>query len=113
AVVSGTNPGHTSLVLANSVQPSSVDDLLGRRLRMAVSSLSSVHRTFLRGYLRVEKGVDLDKLPWRFMSVDAGNMIPALITGQIDGFLHSEPTTTIAIMNKSGHLFIQAARGDM
>jgi ABC-type nitrate/sulfonate/bicarbonate transport system substrate-binding protein len=80
---------------------------------MAVSSLSSVHRAFLRGYLRVEKGVDLDKLPWRFISVDAANMIPALITGQIDGFLHSEPTTTIAIVNKSGHLFMQAARGDM
>jgi len=113
AVVSGTNPGHTSLVLANKLQPKSIDDLLNQKLRIAVSSLSSVHRAFLRGYLRVEKKVDLDKVPWRFLSVDAGNMITALITDQIDGFLHSEPTTTLAIVNKAGHLFMQAARGDM
>src|SRR5262249_57890142 len=42
-----------------------------------------------------------------------GNMLPALLTGQIDGFLHSEPTTTLAIVNKAGHLFMQAARGEM
>jgi ABC-type nitrate/sulfonate/bicarbonate transport system substrate-binding protein len=40
-------------------------------------------------------------------------MITALITDQFDGFLHSEPTTTLAIVNKAGHLFMQAARGDM
>ena len=40
-------------------------------------------------------------------------MLPALLTGQIDGFLHSEPTTTLAIVNNAGHLFMQAARGDM
>jgi ABC-type nitrate/sulfonate/bicarbonate transport system substrate-binding protein len=113
AVVSGTNPGHTSLVLANKLQPKSIDDLLSRQLRIAVSSLSSVHRAFLRGYLRVEEKVDLDKVPWKFISVDAGNMITALITDQIDGFLHSEPTTTLAMVNKAGHLFMQAARGDM
>ena len=40
-------------------------------------------------------------------------MLPALLTGQIDGFLHSEPTTTLAIVNNAGHLFMQAAHGDM
>src|SRR4030095_2802844 len=113
AVVSGTNPGHTSLVLANKLRPKSIDDLLGQRLRIAVSSLSSVHRAFLRVYLLMEKKMDLDKVPWRFVSVDAGNMITALVTDQIDGFLHSEPTTTLAILNKAGHLFMQAARGDL
>jgi ABC-type nitrate/sulfonate/bicarbonate transport system substrate-binding protein len=113
AVVSGTNPGHTSLVLANKLQPKTIDDLFDQRLRIAVSSLSSVHRAFLRGYLRVEKKVELDKVPWRFVTVNAGNMITALITDQIDGFLHSEPTTTLAIVNKAGHLFMHAARGDM
>jgi ABC-type nitrate/sulfonate/bicarbonate transport system substrate-binding protein len=113
AVVSGTNPGHTSLVLANAVQPSGLDDLLRRNLRVAISSPSSVHRAFLRGYLKVEKDIDLDHVPWRFLNVDAGNMIPALMTGQIDGFLHSEPTTTLAIVNKAGHLYMQGARGDM
>src|SRR5712671_6510613 len=49
AVVSGTNPGHTSLMLSNKIHPRSIDDLLQQRLRIAVSSPSSVHRAFLRG----------------------------------------------------------------
>jgi len=113
AVVSGANPGHTSLVLSNKLQPKTVDELLKQPLRIAVSSLSSVHLAFFRGYLVAEKKLDLKTIAWRFMGIEGGNMVPALLTGQIDGFLHSEPTTTLAIVNKAGHLFMQAGRGDM
>src|SRR3984885_15340511 len=113
AVVSGANPGHTSLVLSNKLQPKTIDEILTQPLRIAVSSLSSVHLAFFRGYLLTEKKLDLQSIPWRFMGIDGSNMVPALLTGQIDGFLHSEPTTTLAIVNKAGHLFMQAARGDM
>jgi ABC-type nitrate/sulfonate/bicarbonate transport system substrate-binding protein len=113
AVVSGANPGHTSLVLSTKLQPKVIDEILQQPLRIAVSSLSSVHLAFFRGYLRTEKKLELDRIKWRFMGVEAANMLPALLTGQIDGFLHSEPTTTLAILNKSGHLFMQATRGDM
>jgi sulfonate transport system substrate-binding protein len=113
AVVSGANPGHTSLVLSNKLQPKAIDDILKAQLRIAVSSLSSVHLAFFRGYLRTEKKLELEAIGWRFMGIDAANMLPTLLTGQIDGFLHSEPTTTLAIVNKAGHLFMQAARGDM
>jgi ABC-type nitrate/sulfonate/bicarbonate transport system substrate-binding protein len=113
AVVSGANPGHTSLVLSNKLQPKTIDDILKQPLRIAVSSLSSVHLAFFRGYLRSEKKLELDSIGWKFLGIDAGNMLPALLTGQIDGFLHSEPTTTLAIVNNAGHLFMQAARGDM
>jgi NitT/TauT family transport system substrate-binding protein len=113
AVVSGANPGHTSLVLSSKLQPNVIDEILQQSLRIAVSSLSSVHLAFFRGYLRTEKKLELDGIKWRFMGIEAANMLPALLTGQIDGFLHSEPTTTLAILNKSGHLFMQAARGDM
>jgi NitT/TauT family transport system substrate-binding protein len=113
AVVSGANPGHTSLVLSAKLQPKVIDEILQQPLRIAVSSLSSVHLAFFRGYLRTEKKLELDGIKWRFMGIEAANMLPALLTGQIDGFLHSEPTTTLAILNKSGHLFMQAARGDM
>jgi len=112
AVVSGANPGHTSLVLSSKLQPKIIDDILQQPLRIAVSSLSSVHLAFFRGYLRTEKMLELDAIKWRFLGIDAANMLPALLTGQIDGFLHSEPTTTLAILNKSGYLFMQAARGD-
>src|SRR3954468_17771426 len=113
AVVSGANPGHTSLVLSSKLQPKVVDEILKQPLRIAVSSLSSVHLAFFRGYLRTEKKLELDAIGWRFLGMEAANMLPALLPGQIDGFLHSEPTTTLAIINKAGHLFMQAARGDM
>jgi ABC-type nitrate/sulfonate/bicarbonate transport system substrate-binding protein len=113
AVVSGANPGHTSLVLSNKLQPKEIDEILKQPLRIAVSSLSSVHLAFFRGYLITEKKLELKAISWRFMGIEAANMVPALLTGQIDGFLHSEPTTTLAIVNKAGHLFMQAARGDM
>jgi len=113
AVVSGANPGHTSLVLSNKLQPKTIDDILNQPLRIAVSSLSSVHLAFFRGYLLTEKKLELKAIAWRFMGIEGSNMVPALLTGQIDGFLHSEPTTTLAIVNKAGHLFMQAARGDM
>ena len=113
AVVSGANPGHTSLVLSGKLQPKVIDEILKAPLRIAVSSLSSVHLAFFRGYLRTEKRLELNAIGWRFLGIEAANMLPALLTGQIDGFLHSEPSTTLAILNKSGHLFMQAARGDM
>jgi ABC-type nitrate/sulfonate/bicarbonate transport system substrate-binding protein len=113
AVVSGANPGHTSLVLSSKLQPKVIDEILQQPLRIAVSSLSSVHLAFFRGYLRTEKRLELDAIKWRFMGIEAANILPALLTGQIDGFLHSEPTTTLAIVNKSGHLLMQAAHGDM
>ena len=41
AVVSGANPGHTSLVLSNKLQPKSIDEVLKQRLRIAVSKSCS------------------------------------------------------------------------
>jgi len=113
AVVNGANPGHTSLVLSNKLQPKTIDDILNQPLRIAVSSLSSVHLAFFRGYLITEKKMELKSIAWKFLGIEGSNMVPALLTGQIDGFLHSEPTTTLAIVNGAGHLFMQAARGDM
>jgi ABC-type nitrate/sulfonate/bicarbonate transport system substrate-binding protein len=113
AVVSGANPGHTSLVLSEKIQPKSIDEILNQPLKIAVSSMSSVHLSFFRGYLQREKKMDPNSIAWQFLPLEAGNMLPALLTGQIDGFLHSEPTTTLAIEKKVGHLFLQAGRGDM
>lgn len=113
AVVSGANPGHTSLVLSNKLQPKSIDEILDKPLRIAVSSPSSVHLAFFRGYLTNEKKIDANSIPWQFLPLEAGNMLAALTTDQIDGFLHSEPTTTLAIIHKVGHLFMSGRRGDM
>src|SRR3954454_14689848 len=110
AVVSGAYPGHTSLVLSAKLQPKVIDEILQQPLRIAVSSLSSVHLAFFRGYLRTEKKLELNAISWQFLGMEGANMLPPLLTGQIDGFLHSEPTPTLAIVNKAGHLFMQAGR---
>src|SRR5215467_1019211 len=67
AVVSGANPGHTSLVLSNKLQPKTIDEILNKPLRIAVSSLSSVHLAFFRGYLINEKKVAPPSIGWRFL----------------------------------------------
>jgi len=67
AVVSGANPGHTSLVLSNKLQPKTIGEILQKPLRIAVSSLSSVHLAFFRGYLVTEKKLDLKNIAWRFL----------------------------------------------
>ena len=112
AVISGSNPGHTNFVLSNKLQPKSFDELVGKSLRIGVSSPSSDHLALFRGWLTTDKKMTTKTLGWQFLSVEGGNMPTALLTDQIDGFLHSEPTTSLAIMNKAGHLFMSASRGD-
>jgi NitT/TauT family transport system substrate-binding protein len=112
SVISGSNPGHTNLVLSLKLQPKSFDELVGKDIRIGVSSPSSDHLALMRGWLTSEKKMTTKELGWQFLTVEGGNMPTALLTDQIDGFLHSEPTTTLAIKNKGGHLFMSASRGD-
>ena len=112
AVVSGANAGHTSFVLATALQPKSFDELVGKPLRIAVSSPSSDHLALFRGWLRVEKKISEQQLGWQFLPLEGADMPTALLTKQIDGFLHSEPTTTLSISSGAGHLFMSARAGD-
>ena len=112
AVVSGANAGHTSFVLSTKQQPKSFDDLVGKPLRVAVSSPSSDHLALFRGWLRVDKKMTEQQLGWQFLPLEGADMPTALLTDQIDGFLHSEPTTTIALSTHAGHIFMSAHNGD-
>ena len=40
-------------------------------------------------------------------------MVPALTTGQIDGFLHSEPATSLPVKGGVGYILMASRRGDM
>jgi ABC-type nitrate/sulfonate/bicarbonate transport system substrate-binding protein len=40
-------------------------------------------------------------------------MLPAMVSHQLDGFLHDALTTTLALRAKIGFLFISSDRGDM
>lgn len=112
AVISGANAGHTSLVLSTKFQGKTFDDLVGKPLRIAVSSPSSDHLALFYGWLRIEKKFNEEKLGWQFLSLEGADMPAALLTDQIDGFLHSEPTTTIALSTHAGVLFMSARKGD-
>ena len=112
AVVSGANAGHTSFVLSTKLQPASFDELVGKSLRIAVSSPSSDHLALFRGWLRVDKKLTEQQLGWQFLPLEGADMPTALLTDQIDGFLHSEPTTTIALSTHAAHLFMSARNGD-
>lgn len=112
AVLSGANAGHTNFVLSNKIKATSFDELVGRNLRIAVSSPSSDHLALFQGWLRVEKHITPDQLGWQFLPVQGADMPTALLTDQIDGFLHSEPTTTLAITSHAGRLFMSARNGD-
>src|SRR5260370_37578754 len=70
AVGSGANPGHTSLVLGNKLQPANVDEILKQPLRIAVSSPSWVHLAFFRGHLITCKKLDVEAISWRFIGHD-------------------------------------------
>jgi ABC-type nitrate/sulfonate/bicarbonate transport system substrate-binding protein len=111
-VVQGGTAGVTTLVLRRDVQAKTIDELKGKSLRIAVSSPSSIHLALFR-YFLLERGLRTEDLGWQFVSTEAGNMVPALVSGQIEGFLHSEPTTTLAVVNNAGWVFLNARRGDM
>ncbi len=112
AVVSGANAGHTSFVLSNKIEAAKFDELIGKPLRIAVSSPSSDHLALFRGWLRVDRKLTEQQLGWQFLPLEGADMPTALLTNQIDGFLHSEPTTTIAMSTKAGRLFMSARNGD-
>jgi ABC-type nitrate/sulfonate/bicarbonate transport system substrate-binding protein len=112
AVISGANAGHTSFVLSSKLQPKTFDELIGKPLRIAVSSPSSDHMALFRGWLRVDRKITEQQLGWQFLPLEGADMPTALLTDQIDGFLHSEPTTTIALSTHAGHLFMSARNGD-
>lgn len=112
AVLSGANAGHTSFVLSTKIKAKTFDDLVGKPLRIAVSSPASDHLALFRGWLRVEKKMTEEQLDWQFLPLEGADMPTALLTDQIDGFLHSEPTTTIALSTNAGVLFMSARDGD-
>ena len=103
AVVALGSPGATNLVLKSSLPFNGLDDIKG--LRIGVSSLGSAHLVTFRQYL-AEKGTTVEKLGLRLVPVGGGDMPPALISGQIDGFLHSQPTPAIAVATGQAKLVL-------
>lgn len=112
-VLGGGTSGITSFVLRKDLNIHTIDDLRGKNLKIGVSSPSSIHLALFRGSLLKEGKHDPDQLGLQFIRTAASDMLPALTTKQLDGFMHSEPTTTLAIQSDIGYVFLNARRGDM
>ena len=100
AVAVGT-PGATHLVVHKDLPFKDVEDLRGKTL--GVSSLGSIHVVMFRHYL-ASRGLTTEKLGLKLLRVGGGEMPPALLTKQIDGFLHSQPTPSIAVSTGAGRV---------
>ncbi len=103
AVVAIGSPGATNLVLKKTLPFNGLDDIKG--LRIGVSSLGSAHLVTFRQFL-AEKNTTVEKLGLRLVALGGGDMPPALVSGQIDGFLHSQPTPSIAIATGQAKLVL-------
>jgi NitT/TauT family transport system substrate-binding protein len=96
----------TNLVLSKEVPYTGLEDLHG--LSIGVSSLQSLHRATFDYYLS-QQGMSEDDLDIKFVELDGSDMPSALASNQIDGFLHSEPTTAIALQQSNAQLAIDVA----
>jgi ABC-type nitrate/sulfonate/bicarbonate transport system substrate-binding protein len=112
ALVEGGIAGGSFFVLRPDLHGKTFDDLRGQSLSIGISNPSSYHLILLRAFLR-ERGMTTDDLRWRFLTVGGPEMLPALVSRQLDGFLHDALTTTLAIRAKAGFLFMSSDRGDM
>lgn len=112
AMMPAGDKGGTNFALANSFKGKTVDDLKDQPLRIGISSPSSTHLILFRAYLS-DRHMTTNDLKWKFITVQGPNMVPALLGGQLDGFMHDALTLTIALRAHAGFLFMSAHRGDM
>jgi len=102
AVAAG-NPGAATLVLRHDIPYHALTDLKG--LVIGVSSLGTGGLIPFR-YLLAENGMSTNSLGIRLVQVGAAEMPPALLTRQIDGFLHSELTAATAVLKAGGKVVL-------
>jgi ABC-type nitrate/sulfonate/bicarbonate transport system substrate-binding protein len=112
ALIEGGIAGGSFFVLRNELKGKTLDDLRGESLRIGISNPSSYHLILLRAFLR-EHGMTTDDLKWRFQTVGGPEMLPALYSRQLDGFLHDALTATLAMRANAGFIFMDSDRGDM
>jgi NitT/TauT family transport system substrate-binding protein len=92
-----------NLVLSPKVDYTGPASLKG--LTLGVSNLFSIHRASFDYYLGTQ-GTSEEQLGIKLVPLGASDMPGALASNQIDGFLHSEPTTTIALGQSNAKLAV-------
>jgi ABC-type nitrate/sulfonate/bicarbonate transport system substrate-binding protein len=112
ALIEGGISGGSIFVLRDDLQGETLDELRGQRLRIGISNPSSYHLILLRAFL-AENNLTTNDFAWQFLTVGGPEMLPAMVSHQLDGFLHDALTTTLALRSHIGFLFMASDRGDM
>lgn len=103
-VIAAASPAGADFVIKKSIPFSSVQSLKG--LKIGVANLTSSYIPLFQSYLNAH-GTSVNALGIKFEVVTAANQVPALASGQIDGFIQSEPTGATAVTDGVGQYVIQ------
>jgi ABC-type nitrate/sulfonate/bicarbonate transport system substrate-binding protein len=112
ALIEGGIAGGSFFFLRNDLQGKALDELRGMKLRIGLSNPSSYHLILFRAFLR-DRGMTTDDLQWQFLTIGGPEMLPAMVSHQLDGFMHDALTITLALRAKAGFVFMSSDRGDM
>jgi ABC-type nitrate/sulfonate/bicarbonate transport system substrate-binding protein len=112
ALVEGGIASGSFFVLRNDLKGRSLDDLRATKLRIGLSNPSSFHLILCRAFLRTRNMTTKD-FNWDFLTLGGPEMLPALVSRQLDGFMHDALTTTLALQANAGFEFMSSGRGDM
>jgi sulfonate transport system substrate-binding protein len=112
ALLEGGVVGGTFFCLRDDLRGKSLDELRGMKLRIGLSNPSSYHLILFRAFLR-SRGQTTDDFQWRFLTIGGPEMLPAMVSHQLDGFMHDALTATLALRAKAGFVFMSNDRGDM
>ncbi len=102
-VVAAAATGAANLVLAKGIPYNGPQDLKG--LTLGVARITSSYIPVLESYLREHK-TSIKDLGIKFVVVTDPNMVPALTSGQIKGFIQNQPTSALAEMNGVGKVVL-------
>jgi len=111
ALIEGGLLAGSFFVLKNELKGKSLDELRQMNLKIGLSNPSSFHLIMFRAFLRT-KNLTTNDFKWQFLTIGGPEMLPALISHQLDGFMHDALTTTLALRANAGFEFMNSNRGD-
>jgi ABC-type nitrate/sulfonate/bicarbonate transport system substrate-binding protein len=111
ALIEGGVSAGSFFVMRNELKGKSLDELRKMNLRIGLSNPSSFHLIMFRAFLRT-KNLTTDDFKWQFLTIGGTEMLPALVSKQLDGFMHDALTTTLALRANAGFEFMNSNRGD-
>lgn len=111
ALIEGGISAGTFFVMSNDLKGKSLDELRQMPLKIGLSNPSSFHLIMFRAFLATKK-LTTDDFKWRFLTIGGPEMLPALVSHQLDGFMHDALTTTLALRANAGFEFMNSNRGD-